>query len=94
MRDIHWNQLSTFDKIIFILGCFAIVHPVFWVALFVVYAVGRDRGRQYRDVFNPHTLKVPYVFGWINFVLILLCLLFLIGMIMIGLTFAGMMLRL
>lgn len=93
MRDIHWSNLSTFEKLIFVLGWFSIFNLAFWVAFFVVYSIGRDRGGKYRDVFNPHTFKVPYVFGWINLVLLLLCLIFLIGMIMIGLTFAGMMMQ-
>lgn len=88
MRSIHWNHLSTFEKLIFVLGWFSIFNLIFWVAFFVVYAIGRDRGGQYRDVFNPHTFKVPYVFGWINLVLIALGLLMLLSMLALIIPFS------
>ena len=91
MNDIHWNHLSTFEKILFVLGWFSIFNIVFWVAFIVTYIVGKERGRKYQDFFNPHTLKVPYVFGWIHLVLILLCLLFVIAFIMLAVPLSQMM---
>ncbi|MDO8643153.1 MAG: hypothetical protein Q7R76_06270 [Candidatus Woesearchaeota archaeon] len=80
MLDIYWSKLSTFEKVIFVLGWFSVFNAVFWVAFIVTYIIGKERGGRYKEFFNPHTLKVPYVFGWIHLVLILLCLIVFITM--------------
>ena len=72
MKNIHWSQLSVFEKIVFILGWFSVGSIIFWVAFIIAYIVGKERGGRFREFFNPHTFKVPFVFGWISLLLLAL----------------------
>ncbi len=70
MRDIYWDKLSSFERFIFIFGWFSAMHLFFWLSMLIAYIIKKDK-KGYSNFFNPHTLKVPYVFGWINLILIL-----------------------
>ena len=85
MKDIHWNKLSVFEQVIFILGWFSIFNILFWITFVIVYAIGRNRrGKEFKQFFNPHTFKVPYVFGWINAILVVFMVLVMILMMGLG----------
>lgn len=70
MRDIHWDRLSSVEKVIFVLGWFAALSIFFWLIMLIAYVIKYDK-KGYSNFFNPHTFKVPYVFGWINLVVII-----------------------
>ena len=85
MKDIHWNRLSGFEKGIFVVGWFSILNLFYWIVFVIVYAIGCDRkGKEFKQFFNPHTFKVPYVFGWINAVLVVFMVLVMILMMGLG----------
>ncbi len=88
MKDIYWKKLSTWEKVVFVIGWFFIFNLVYWAAFIITYIVGRDRkGKEFHEFFNPHTFKVPYVFGWIGVVLLILMVLFMGLMILFGMVF-------
>jgi hypothetical protein len=88
MKDIYWKKLTTGEQVLFVLGWFWILNLVFWVSFIVTYIIGRDRkGREFREFFNPHTFKVPYVFGWISVALLILMVLLMGFMILFGMVF-------
>lgn len=73
MKDIVWDKLSGFDRFIFLFGWLAAMHVGFWITLVIVYLINKDK-KGCRDFFNPTTLKVPYIFGWINLIILSLVL--------------------
>ncbi len=74
MKDIYWGKLSGFEKFIFVLGWLSAMNLAFWIVFMIMYATKQDKGKYFR-FFNPHTYKVPYVFGWINFAILIIALL-------------------
>ena len=76
MKEIYWNKLSPIEKIAFALGWLSILNFVFWIAL-LLKKFQFPKGN-YKKLFNPDTYKVVFVFGWINFVCLLIALLILI----------------
>ncbi len=88
MKDIYWKKLTGFEKVIFVLGWLSGMSLLFWLIFLIVYVIKKDDGKKYKEFFNPHTFKVPMVFGWINlgmFVLMLLGLfLFLIVILVLA----------
>jgi hypothetical protein len=71
MKDIVFNKLKTFDKIVFCLGWLSAINLAFWITLLIHNAL------VYSDTFfNPKSYRVVYVFGWINLVLIALAIFF------------------
>ena len=85
MKDIYWKHLTAWEKVVFVLGWFWILNLVYWVAFIITYIIGRDRKSKFKEFFNPHTFKVPYVFGWISIGLLLLGVLLMGLMMSIGL---------
>ena len=65
MKDIYWKKLSLLKKIVFSIGTLGIFNLTFWVAFLILYS-SKNKERKYNKFFNPHTLKVVYVFGWVN----------------------------
>ena len=79
MKDIYWKKLTTFEKIIFVLGWFSVGNLIFWISFIITYIIGKDRkGKEFQQVFNPHTFKVPYVFGWITLIVVALCVIIIV----------------
>lgn len=76
MKNIYWDKLSGFEKFIFILGWISAGNAIFWIVLVVVYSTQDKKGKEYKQFFNPHTFKVPFVFGFINLFTILAVILF------------------
>jgi uncharacterized membrane protein len=87
MKDIYWNKLTGFEKVIFVLGWFSGMSLVFWLVFLIVYVIKKDEGKQYKEFFNPQTFKVPMVFGWINLAMFILGMLGLILMFFIIIMF-------
>ena len=73
MKDIIWDKLSGFDRFIFLFGWLAAMQVGFWIILVVIYLINKDK-KGCRDFFNPTTLKVPYIFGWVNLIILSLVL--------------------
>ena len=80
MKDIVFDKLSGFEKFIFVLGWISAMNVGFWVALVIVFITRQDQ-KKYSKFFNPHTFKVPYVFGWIAFSAIIIG--FLVAMLLV-----------
>lgn len=70
MKDIIWEKLTSFEKFIFIFGWFAALQVWFWIAMVVVYLINKEK-KKYIEFFNPTTFKVPYVCGWIHFIVLI-----------------------
>lgn len=89
MKDIIWDRLTGFEKFIFVLGWLSAMNLVFWITLVIVFITRQDQKKYYK-FFNPHTFKVPYVFGWINLVVLsivlLVMLLFLLIVLPVSVT--------
>ena len=63
MEKINYKKLSTFKKIIFILGWFNVLSIVFWVAMVIYHIVTKEK-----KFFTPGSYRVVYIFGWITFI--------------------------
>ena len=69
MKQIIWDKLNSFEKLIFILGWIGVLNLIFWIIIIIVYSYTRDK---YKTFFNSETFKVVYVFGWIYFAFIVI----------------------
>lgn len=87
MKNIYWKKLSLREKVIWVLGWWWILNAIYWIAFIITYAVGRDRGKEFKHFFNPHTFKVPYVFGWISVILLIVMVVFMGLILILGLFF-------
>ena len=79
MQDIYWSGLSDNKKFIFILGCPHIFNPLVWIIMLIVYFTKDRSDPKYSGLFNPHTLKILYVFGYLTLVLLMIGFLIIIG---------------
>ena len=70
MEKIIWKKLTSFKKIIFSLGWLSVLNLVFWIALLIYHVSTKEK-----KFFTPGSFRVVYVFGWINFVTLLILLL-------------------
>lgn len=72
MKNIVFNKLNFFDKIVLVLGWLSVTNLVFWLAILTSFVFVKKR-----PFWKTTGFKVVYVFGWINLVAIL-------GVILIG----------
>lgn len=79
MEKIYWDKIHGFKKFIFAIGWISVINWMFWVAMIIYYFVAKEK-----KFFSPGSYRVVYVFGWINFVA-LIVLFFLVG---IGIAWA------
>jgi len=63
MDDIYWKKLSGFDKLVFSLGWLSVLNLGFWIVLIIHNNLTQDE-----KFWTPKSYRVVYVFGWINFI--------------------------
>ena len=78
MKDIYWKKLNWYNKIAYIIGWLGILNIWFWIILSILYYSKNEERKIYQPLFNPHTKKVIYVFGWIYLICFILGLFFII----------------
>ena len=83
MKEIYWNKLNIFEKGILCIGWLGVLSLLFWIIIVFIYYSGvhkkrsKKKQKKFTKFFNPHTLKVVYVFGWIYTIFITIgCLFF------------------
>lgn len=83
MENIHWKRLRPLEKGIFVLGWFNILNFVFWISLLIYHAVTGEK-----RFWTPGSYRVVYIFGWIVFIMLVVCavlaILFLILILSLG----------
>ena len=77
MEKIYWDKLHGFKKFIFALGWIGVINWMFWVAMIIYYFAAHEK-----KFWSPGSYRVIYVFGWINFISLILLLFF----VMIGIV--------
>lgn len=65
----YWNKLKTLEKPIFCLGWLSVLNLSFWLVLIIVNNLSQEN-----KFWNEKSLKVVYVFGWINISLLIFTL--------------------
>lgn len=68
MEKIYWKKLGFFGKVIFILGWFNVLNFAFWISLLIYHAATGEK-----RFWTPGSYRVVYVFGWIVFIAIIIC---------------------
>lgn len=71
MEEITWKKLNPFKKFIFALGWLSVLNLGFWIALII-----HNNITQEDKFWNGKSYRIVYVFGWINFIGIILALIF------------------
>jgi hypothetical protein len=67
MKKIYWGKLSVLEKIAFCLGWLSVFNILFW-AIMLLYTFSL----QEEKFWSPESLRVVYIFGWINLVALIL----------------------
>jgi hypothetical protein len=70
MKEIYWKELNVFEKIIFCLGWTSAFRLVFWIALTIHNSIEQEK-----KFWNPKSFGIVYIFGWIQFVTLIIFLL-------------------
>jgi len=87
MKAIYWKKLTGFEKFLFVLGWFSAGNALFWIIMLITYVTRDESKKLYNNFFSPHTFKVPYIFGWVSFFILLITIVLFILLSFIGLTF-------
>lgn len=67
MENIYWKKLTTFQKVIFCFGWLAVFNIGFWIIMIIYNNVTQED-----NFWNPGSLRIVFIFGWIHFVIFLL----------------------
>jgi len=68
-EGFSWDDASGFQKFLFCLGWLNALNLLFWVVFLIVFAANQKKHKYF---FNNITFMVPYIFGWIIFVIALI----------------------
>jgi len=68
MAKTYWDELSGWGKFLFCLGWLSALSLIFWLVMLIVYLINQNE----KNFWDSKGFKVVRVFGWINFIVILL----------------------